>query len=122
MPGAVFGEAGTIFLDKKLFEELERSRISASTVDRYTSVVMGGIASEGAVRRGVLVVRHHEGNARKRGRLLCLFGHDITPMIRLDWSDSIHHHPSIHLPPQPSRSRTPRGVVRMSKASSSSSA
>jgi hypothetical protein len=46
-PGAVIGDAGTIFLDKKLFEELERSRISASTVDRYTSVVMGGIASEG---------------------------------------------------------------------------
>ena len=45
--GAVFGEAGTIFLDKKLFDELDRNRISASSVDRYTTVVMAGIAAEG---------------------------------------------------------------------------
>lgn len=44
--GAIFGEAGTIFLDKKLFDELDRNRISASSVDRYSTVVMGGIAAE----------------------------------------------------------------------------
>lgn len=44
--GAIFGEAGTVFLDKKLFDELDRSRISASSVDRYTTVVMAGIAAE----------------------------------------------------------------------------
>ena len=49
--GAVFGEAGTIFLDKRLYEELDSNRISASSVDRYTTVVMAGIAAEGQLAR-----------------------------------------------------------------------
>jgi hypothetical protein len=67
--GAVFGTAGTVFLDEKLMQELEKQRISASSIDRYTTVVMAGIAAE------ALTFKNAEGGGESyqragRGRAL----------------------------------------------------
>ncbi|GMH83391.1 hypothetical protein TrVE_jg1026 [Triparma verrucosa] len=39
--------AGTSFFDEKLNREIEEGRITKGTVDRYSIIVMAGIASEG---------------------------------------------------------------------------
>lgn len=41
------GQAATLFADDEFAGELQRGRVSASAVDRYSIVAMGGIAAEG---------------------------------------------------------------------------
>lgn len=40
--GGLVGQAGTIFYDKKLLEDVKKNKLSASSIDRYTTIVMAG--------------------------------------------------------------------------------
>ena len=40
------GQAGTIFHDSKLFEEMSKQRVTRSSLDRLSIVLMAGIAAE----------------------------------------------------------------------------
>ncbi|KAJ1633379.1 hypothetical protein T492DRAFT_611799 [Pavlovales sp. CCMP2436] len=40
------GQAGTIFLDVELFEQLSRGQLKQSALARYSTILMGGIAAE----------------------------------------------------------------------------
>lgn len=40
------GQAGTLFSDDELYEELNNGRLSSVAIDRFSIVVMGGIAAE----------------------------------------------------------------------------
>ena len=75
--GATFGEAGTIFLDKTLFEQLEKSKISSSSIDRYTTIVMGGIAAE------ALEFRNAQGGASDEQAIILLMSLMNFPMDRI---------------------------------------
>jgi hypothetical protein len=75
--GATFGEAGTIFLDKVLFEQLEKSKISASSIDRYTTIVMGGIAAE------ALEFQNAQGGSSDEQAIILLMSLMNFPMDRI---------------------------------------
>ena len=44
--GSPAGQAGTIFLDVELFEQLSRGELRQSALARYTTILMAGIAAE----------------------------------------------------------------------------
>lgn len=43
------GQAATLFADDEFAKQLQKGRVTASTVDRYSVVAMGGIAAEGMI-------------------------------------------------------------------------
>lgn len=43
------GQAATLFADDEFAEQLQKGRVTASAVDRYSVVAMGGIAAEGMI-------------------------------------------------------------------------
>lgn len=40
------GQAGTVFFDNDLSNQLNANKVTRSAIDRYTIVLMGGIAAE----------------------------------------------------------------------------
>lgn len=62
------GQAGTVFLDLDLAEQLQRGEIKQSTLARYTTILMGGIAGE------ALTYRRAEGGWADEQQLVSLLG------------------------------------------------
>lgn len=75
--GATFGEAGTIFLDQTLFEQLEKAKVSASSLDRYSTIVMGGIAAE------ALTFQNAQGGSSDEQALILLMSLLGFPLDRI---------------------------------------
>lgn len=69
----VFGQAGTIFYDSKMADEMQQQQVKRSSLDRLSVVTMAGIAAE-ALQFGT-----SEGGIADEQSLINLLGRSISP-------------------------------------------